>query len=75
VVRGLREQGFFTCISTFPAVPMNKPSVRLTISRHNSYEHIRELVACLAELAGDRSAVLAGHGHQQARRSPLGTAT
>ncbi|HXU80477.1 MAG TPA: aminotransferase class I/II-fold pyridoxal phosphate-dependent enzyme [Polyangia bacterium] len=75
VVRGLRERGFFTCISAFPAVPMNKPSVRLTISRHNSYEHIRELVACLAELAGDRSAVLAGHGHQQARRSPLGTAT
>jgi 7-keto-8-aminopelargonate synthetase-like enzyme len=52
VVRGLRERGFFTCISTFPAVPMNKPSVRLTVSRHNSYDDIRELVACLGELAG-----------------------
>jgi 7-keto-8-aminopelargonate synthetase-like enzyme len=54
IVRGLRERGFFTCISTFPAVPMNKPSVRLTISRHNSCDHIRELVACLRELAGAR---------------------
>jgi 7-keto-8-aminopelargonate synthetase-like enzyme len=52
VVRGLRERGFFGCISTFPAVPMNKPSVRLTVSRHNSYDDIRELVACLGELAG-----------------------
>jgi 7-keto-8-aminopelargonate synthetase-like enzyme len=57
VVRGLRERGFFTCISTFPAVPMNKPSVRLTISRHNSYDDIGDLVACLAELAGDSLAV------------------
>jgi 7-keto-8-aminopelargonate synthetase-like enzyme len=50
VVRGLRERGFFTCISALPAVPMNKPSVRLTISRHNSYDHIRELVASPVDL-------------------------
>ena len=50
VVRGLRERGFFTCISTFPAVPINKPSLRMTISRHNSFDDIRSLVACLAEL-------------------------
>jgi 7-keto-8-aminopelargonate synthetase-like enzyme len=54
VVRGLRERGFFTCISAFPAVPMNKPSVRFTVSRHNSYDDIRELVAGLGELAGER---------------------
>jgi 7-keto-8-aminopelargonate synthetase-like enzyme len=52
VVRGMRERGYFTCISTFPAVPLNKPSVRFTISRHNSYEDIQGLVASLAELAG-----------------------
>ncbi len=55
VVRGLRERGFFTCISTFPAVPMNKPSVRFTISRHNSYDDIRELVANLGELASEKT--------------------
>ncbi len=31
--------------STFPAVPINKPSLRLTISRHNSFDDIRSLVA------------------------------
>jgi len=51
VVRGLRERGFFTSLSAFPAVPMNKPSVRFTISRHNSFADIRELVGCLGELA------------------------
>lgn len=52
VVRGLRERGLFGCISTFPAVPVNKPSLRLTISRHNSFEDIRDLVLALSELAG-----------------------
>lgn len=51
VVRGLRERGFFTCISTFPAVPLNKPSVRLTISRHNSLADIRDLIDSMAGLA------------------------
>jgi 7-keto-8-aminopelargonate synthetase-like enzyme len=49
VVRTMRERGFFTCISTFPAVPVNKPSVRFTISRHNSLADIREMIDCLAE--------------------------
>jgi 7-keto-8-aminopelargonate synthetase-like enzyme len=51
VVRGLREHGFFTCLSAFPAVPLNRPSVRFTVSRHNSFADIRDLVACLAKLA------------------------
>lgn len=51
MVRGLRERGFFTCISTFPAVPLNKPSVRLTISRHNSLADIRDLIDSMAGLA------------------------
>jgi 7-keto-8-aminopelargonate synthetase-like enzyme len=71
VVRGLRERGFFTCISTFPAVPMNKPSVRLTISRHNSYDDIRELVACLRELAGGRPLVSAGVGEEREANQAL----
>lgn len=51
VMRGLRERGFFTCLSTFPAVPVNKPSLRFTISRHNSFADIEELVAAVAELS------------------------
>jgi 7-keto-8-aminopelargonate synthetase-like enzyme len=57
VVRGLRERGFFTCLSTFPAVPVNKPSMRFTISRHNSFADIRELVNALAEASARRPLV------------------
>jgi 7-keto-8-aminopelargonate synthetase-like enzyme len=49
VVRTMRDRGFFMCISTFPAVPVNKPSVRFTISRHNSFADIREMIDRLAE--------------------------
>jgi 7-keto-8-aminopelargonate synthetase-like enzyme len=47
VVGALRERGFFTCISTFPAVPINKPSLRFTISRHNSLADIQAMVEAL----------------------------
>jgi 7-keto-8-aminopelargonate synthetase-like enzyme len=49
-VRGLRERGFFVCISTFPAVPLNKPSIRFTVSRHNGYEDIRDMVSALVDV-------------------------
>jgi hypothetical protein len=47
-VRTLRERGFFCCPSTFPAVPMNKPSIRFTVSRHNGFEDIEALLEELA---------------------------
>jgi len=50
-VGGLRERGFYCCVSTFPAVPMNKPSIRFTLSRHNSYEDIEALIAQLVEVS------------------------
>lgn len=59
VVRGLRERGFFTCISTFPAVPINKPSVRVTISRHNSLADIRDLIDNMADVTG-RAPLISG---------------
>ena len=53
---GLRERGFFVCVSTFPAVPVNKPSMRFTISRHNSFADIRDLVNALAGVTARRLA-------------------
>lgn len=47
VVSQLRDLGFFVCVSTFPAVPLNKPSIRFTLSRHNSFDDIRALVDAL----------------------------
>jgi 7-keto-8-aminopelargonate synthetase-like enzyme len=53
VVHAMRERGFFTCISTFPAVPVNKPSLRFTISRHNSFADIRDMIDTLAAVTDD----------------------
>jgi 7-keto-8-aminopelargonate synthetase-like enzyme len=57
VVRAMRERGFFCCVSTFPAVPMNKPSIRLTISRHNRLEDIEALVDNLAIVTRHTAAI------------------
>jgi 7-keto-8-aminopelargonate synthetase-like enzyme len=44
----MKELGFYCCICTFPAVPMNRPGIRFTISRHNSLEDVDAFVAALA---------------------------
>jgi len=74
VVRSLRERGFFCCPSTFPAVPMNKPSIRFTVSRHNSLSDISELVEHLSAVSSPRHSIVRGqasesepsHGSQSA---------
>jgi len=48
---------------------MNKPGVRFTVSRHNSYDDIREVVACLGELAGGRPLDLGGRGWRARHRA------
>lgn len=48
VVRRLRALGFYACPSTFPAVPVNQPGVRFTITRHNSLADIDDFVEALA---------------------------
>jgi 7-keto-8-aminopelargonate synthetase-like enzyme len=51
VVGELRERGFFSCVSTFPAVPINKPSLRFTVSRHNSFDDIQAMVDALVDVS------------------------
>jgi 7-keto-8-aminopelargonate synthetase-like enzyme len=60
VVAALRTRGYYTCPSTFPAVPVNKPSIRFTISRHNSFEDIEDFIAVLAEV----SSMMEGDGFE-----------
>jgi 7-keto-8-aminopelargonate synthetase-like enzyme len=59
VISALRERGFYCCVSTFPAVPLNKPSIRFTVSRHNSFEDLEALIENLAEVTRDVSGVRA----------------
>jgi 7-keto-8-aminopelargonate synthetase-like enzyme len=45
----MKSRGFYCCICTFPAVPMNRPGVRFTVTRHNHLDDIAPFVATLAE--------------------------
>jgi 7-keto-8-aminopelargonate synthetase-like enzyme len=45
----MRAQGFYACVCVFPAVPMNRPGIRFTITRHNELADIAPFVAALDE--------------------------
>jgi 7-keto-8-aminopelargonate synthetase-like enzyme len=47
-VERLRELGFYACPSLFPAVPVNQPGVRYTITSHNTLADIDDFVDALA---------------------------
>lgn len=49
VVELLLERGFLGCICVFPAVPMNRPGVRFTVSRHNDLGDVEPFVAALED--------------------------
>jgi 7-keto-8-aminopelargonate synthetase-like enzyme len=51
VVAALRDRGFFSCVSTFPAVPINKPSLRFTVSRHNSIADVKAMIETLVDVS------------------------
>ncbi|MFZ5446760.1 MAG: aminotransferase class I/II-fold pyridoxal phosphate-dependent enzyme [Myxococcota bacterium] len=48
VVRRLAEEGFYLTIATYPAVPLKRSGVRLSITRH----HTREDLSALAQALG-----------------------
>jgi 7-keto-8-aminopelargonate synthetase-like enzyme len=45
----LQARGFYCCICTFPAVPMNRPGLRFTVSRHNQPADIEAFAAALSD--------------------------
>lgn len=49
VAKLMQERGFLCCICVFPAVPMNRPGIRFTISRHNHQGDIIAFVDALEE--------------------------
>jgi 7-keto-8-aminopelargonate synthetase-like enzyme len=71
-VASVLADGYFTNLGTFPAVPMKRMGVRVTITLHHTPEDIRGLVDSLArhipaaierggEAARRRAATVAGH--------------
>jgi 7-keto-8-aminopelargonate synthetase-like enzyme len=45
--RLLMDQGYYCSTCVFPAVPMNRPGLRFTISRHNALADIESFVSAL----------------------------
>jgi hypothetical protein len=43
----MKAEGFFCCVCVFPAVPMNRPGIRFTVSRHNDPADIEPFVQAL----------------------------
>ncbi|HYQ17553.1 MAG TPA: aminotransferase class I/II-fold pyridoxal phosphate-dependent enzyme [Polyangiaceae bacterium] len=54
-VTEMMRRGFYCCISVFPAVPMDRPSVRFTLSRHNDVREVARFVETLADVVGARA--------------------
>jgi 7-keto-8-aminopelargonate synthetase-like enzyme len=55
-VRSLGRAGFFVCPSAFPAVPVNKPGIRFTVSLHNELEDIDALLDAASKIELSRDA-------------------
>ena len=48
-VHALMRAGFYVCPSAFPAVPMNRPGVRFTITLHNELNDIDRFITAAVE--------------------------
>jgi len=53
-VKAMMERGYYCCYAAFPAVPIDRPSLRFTVSRHNDVSEIPRFVATLADVVSQR---------------------
>lgn len=53
VAERMKARGFYCCVCVFPAVPMNRPGLRFTVTRHNQLDDIAPFVSALAESFDD----------------------
>jgi 7-keto-8-aminopelargonate synthetase-like enzyme len=60
-VSALRELGFYVCPSVFPAVPVNQPGIRFTITRHNSDADVDQFVNALASALDETNRLTVRH--------------
>jgi len=65
VAERMRERGFYCCICVFPAVPMNRPGIRFTMTRHNEPEDVVAFMTALAETVAEV------HGSTKKRRTEV----
>lgn len=61
-VRAMMAHGYYCSVSTFPAVPIDRPSLRFTVTRHNDPAEIPGFIAALAEVTSDGARALRAVG-------------
>ncbi|HEX4334505.1 MAG TPA: aminotransferase class I/II-fold pyridoxal phosphate-dependent enzyme [Polyangiaceae bacterium] len=63
IAEQMKERGFYCCVCVFPAVPMNRPGLRFTVTRHNQPEDIVSFLSALNDSASDALAEVMRTGH------------
>ncbi len=58
----MKARGFYCCVCVFPSVPMNRPGLRFTVTRHNPFDDIGPFVSALAETFDDAKREIARKG-------------
>jgi len=43
----MKARGYYCCVCVFPAVPMNRPGIRFTVTRHNQPEDVEAFLFTL----------------------------
>jgi len=49
VAQRMKQRGYYCCVCTFPAVPVNRPGLRFTVTRHNEPRDIEAFLEVLSE--------------------------
>jgi 7-keto-8-aminopelargonate synthetase-like enzyme len=70
VAARVKARGFYCCVCTFPAVPMNRPGIRFTVTRHNEPEDITAFLSVLGETVQEVRAEMLRSGPERPARLP-----
>jgi 7-keto-8-aminopelargonate synthetase-like enzyme len=68
VAERMKKRGFYCCVCVFPAVPMNRPGLRFTMTRHNQPDDIVAFLTALGTTFDEVRSEVARTGHDRPRR-------
>jgi 7-keto-8-aminopelargonate synthetase-like enzyme len=67
VAEQMKARGFYCCVCVFPAVPMNRPGIRFTVTRHNHVDDLKPFVSALAASVEDANRGISRNGDDERR--------
>jgi 7-keto-8-aminopelargonate synthetase-like enzyme len=75
VAEEMKSRGYYCCVCVFPAVPMNSPGIRFTITRHNEIADIPRFVSALEGSFAQAVSTVGRRGDAQSREGASQEAT